>query len=109
MAVHLLADVVGWAATGVFVGSYFFTRAESIRRTQMAGALMWLVYGLLIGAYPVIVANVLVFGAAAWSLARAARAKPECVSGGLRLAAGISSTRRPARAPSPTAPPGPVA
>jgi hypothetical protein len=72
---HLLADSVGWAATGVFVGSYFFTRAEAIRRAQMAGALMWLVYGLLIGAYPVIVANVLVFGAAAWSLARAGRAK----------------------------------
>ena len=73
---HLLADGIGWAATGVFVGSYFFTRAEAIRRTQMAGALMWLAYGVLIGAYPVIVANVLVFGAAAWSLARASRANP---------------------------------
>jgi hypothetical protein len=72
---HMLADGVGWAATGVFVGSYFFTRAESIRRTQMAGALMWLVYGLMISAYPVIVANVLVFGAAAWSLARSAPVK----------------------------------
>ncbi len=72
---HMLADGIGWAATGVFVGSYFFTRAESIRRTQMAGALMWLAYGVLIGAYPVIVANVLVFAAAAWSLARASRAK----------------------------------
>ena len=73
---HLLADGVGWAATIVVVASCFFTRAESIRRTQMAGALMWLAYGVLIGAYPVIVANVLVFGAAAWSLARASRAKP---------------------------------
>ena len=74
-AAHFLVDGVGWAATGVFVGSYFFTRAQAIRRTQMAGALMWLVYGLLINAYPVIVANVLVFGAAAWSLARAEQSK----------------------------------
>jgi len=66
---QLLVDGIGWAATGVFVGSYFFARAGAIRRTQMAGALLWLVYGLLINAYPVIVANVLVFGAAAWSLA----------------------------------------
>ncbi len=67
---HLLVDGVGWAATSIFVGSYFFTRAEAIRRTQMAGALMWLFYGVLIRSTPVIVANVLVFGAAAWSLAR---------------------------------------
>ena len=71
---HFLADGVGWVATSVFVGSYFFTRAEAIRRTQMAGALIWLV-GLLLNAYPVIVANVLVFGAAAWSLARTERSK----------------------------------
>ena len=74
-AEHLCVDSVGWAATSVFVGSYFFARAEAIKRTQMAGALMWLAYGLLINAYPVIVANVLVFGAAAWSLARTERSK----------------------------------
>jgi hypothetical protein len=106
---HPFADGVGWAATGVFVGSYFFTRAENIRRTQMAGALMWLAYGLLIGAYPVIVANVLVFGAAAWSLARTERSKTASVSGARRRAEGTSSTRHPGRAPSPAAHPGPAA
>jgi hypothetical protein len=30
---------------------------------------MWAAYGLLIGASPVVVANLLVFGAAAWTLA----------------------------------------
>jgi hypothetical protein len=72
---HPLVDGVGWVATGVFVCSYFFTRATAIRRTQMAGALLWLAYGVLIGAYPVIVANVLVFGAAAWSLARSEQSR----------------------------------
>jgi hypothetical protein len=62
-----MIDYLGWAATGVFVGSYFFSRAEVLRRVQMAGAVMWVVYGLLIGAYPVVVANLLVLAAAAWT------------------------------------------
>jgi hypothetical protein len=37
---------------------------------QMLGALMWVVYGLFIGASPVVAANLLVFGAAAWTLMR---------------------------------------
>jgi hypothetical protein len=60
-----MTEYLGWAATGVFVGSYFFSRADRLRRMQMAGALMWVAYGLLIGAYPVVVANVLVLVAAA--------------------------------------------
>jgi hypothetical protein len=36
----------------------------------MTGALMWVLYGLLIEAYPVVVANLLVFGAAAWTITR---------------------------------------
>lgn len=60
-----LADCVGWSATAVFVSSYFFDRAAAIRRVQMAGAAVWLTYGLLLQSYPVIVSNVLVIGAAA--------------------------------------------
>ena len=37
------------------------------------GALLWLVYGLLIRAMPVVAANALVFAAAAWTDARARR------------------------------------
>jgi uncharacterized protein with PQ loop repeat len=37
---------------------------------QMIGALLWITYGVLISASPVIVANVLVFSAAAWTLFR---------------------------------------
>jgi uncharacterized protein with PQ loop repeat len=36
----------------------------------MLGALLWVVYGMLIRASPVIVANVLVFSAAAWTTLR---------------------------------------
>jgi len=62
-------EYLGWAATAVFVASYFCGRPQMLKRVQMAGALMWAAYGLLIGASPVVVANLLVFGAAAWTLA----------------------------------------
>jgi len=63
-------EAIGWIATAVFVGSYFCARPATLRRMQMAGALIWIGYGLAIRALPVIVANVLVFGAAATSLVR---------------------------------------
>lgn len=63
-------EYLGWAATAVFVGSYFCSRSDALKRLQMLGALMWAAYGFLIGASPVIAANLLVFGAAAWTLAR---------------------------------------
>jgi hypothetical protein len=63
-------QTLGWVATGVFVASYFFTRASSLRAAQMAGALLWIVYGFLIDSKPVIAANALVFAAAAWTAAR---------------------------------------
>jgi hypothetical protein len=68
-----LVEALGWAATAVFVGSYFFTRAEVLVRVQMVGAVMWVAYGLLMGAPPVVVANVLVLGAAAWKARQAQR------------------------------------
>ena len=67
----MLVEYLGWAATAVFVGSYFCRRVEVLRGVQMVGALMWVAYGLLIGASPVVVANLLVVGAAAWTAARA--------------------------------------
>ena len=63
-----MTEYLGWAATAVFVGSYFSRNAGSIRRVQMIGALMWTAYGAVIQAYPVVVANLLVFLAAAWTM-----------------------------------------
>jgi len=61
---------LGWAATAVFIASYFFTRPAMLRAVQMVGALMWVTYGALIGAPPVVVANVLVLAAAGWTAFR---------------------------------------
>jgi hypothetical protein len=65
-----MTDLLGWIATAVFVGSYFFKRPALLRAAQMSGAALWIVYGVMIGAVPVIVANGLVFAAAAWTLLR---------------------------------------
>jgi hypothetical protein len=65
------ADFVGWLATGVFVSSYFCKSSAALRSLQMAGAMLWAGYGIIIGASPVIVANTLVFAAAAWTTMRA--------------------------------------
>jgi hypothetical protein len=63
-------ESLGWLATAVFVSSYFFARGAALRRAQIAGAALWIVYGLALGAAPVVVANALVAGAAAWTARR---------------------------------------
>lgn len=66
-----MTETLGWIATAVFVSSYFFKRPALLRAAQMVGACLWILYGAIIGAIPVVVANGLVFGAAAWTLLRA--------------------------------------
>jgi Bacterial inner membrane protein len=68
----MTVDWLGWTATAVFFASYFCRRPQMLRVVQMCGSILWGVYGLLIGATPVVVANVLVCGAAAWTLLRQA-------------------------------------
>jgi inner membrane protein len=72
-----MTEVLGWVATAVFVSSYFFKRPALLRAAQMLGACLWIVYGAVIGAIPVVVANGLVFAAAAWTLVRARSAPAE--------------------------------
>ena len=66
-------EYLGWLATAVFVGSYLCKRPESLKRVQMVGASMWVVYGLLIRATPVVAANLLVLAAAGWAVMKGAR------------------------------------
>jgi hypothetical protein len=68
-----MTDWLGWVATAIFVGSYFFSRPALLRATQMLGAALWIAYGVLIAAIPVVVANALVLAAAAWTLVRPRR------------------------------------
>jgi hypothetical protein len=65
-----MTEYLGWVATAVFVASYFFKRPETLRHVQMTGALIWVGYGVLIAAPPVVAANLLVLAAAAWTLTK---------------------------------------
>ena len=58
---------VGWLATAVFAVSYFVPGISALRKIQAAAACLWIVYGIRIGAMPVIAANVIVAGAALYS------------------------------------------
>ena len=43
---------LGWIATALFVGSYFFVRPVALRTMQILGATLWVIYGALIGSLP---------------------------------------------------------
>ncbi len=75
----VVVEALGWAATATFAGSYLAKRPEMLVRVQIAGALMWAVYGVLVRSAPVIAANVLVVAAAAWK-ARTSRPRDASTS-----------------------------
>jgi hypothetical protein len=62
-----MAALLGWVATAVFTTSYFFRRASTLTKIQAAAACLWIIYGMKIGAFPVVVANLFVAGAALYS------------------------------------------
>jgi hypothetical protein len=72
-----LTQSLGWVATAVFVGSYYFRRPATLRIAQMCGAALWILYGVFIHATPVIAANVLVCAAAAWTMFSETRCPPD--------------------------------
>jgi hypothetical protein len=69
---------IGWVATATFAASYFFRKPAALRRVQALAALLWIGYGVIIHAVPVIVANVVVAAVATYSSLR--REGPEAES-----------------------------
>ena len=53
-------DWIGWVATAAFASSYLCKGTNSLRRVQAGAATLWVIYGLIIHAFPVVVANVVV-------------------------------------------------
>lgn len=58
---------VGWVATALFASSYFFKQPMALRRVQAGAASLWVIYGLIIHAFPVVVANLVVASLALYS------------------------------------------
>ena len=69
-----MLDSIGWVATAIFASSYFFKRPGTLRRIQALAAVLWIGYGILIHALPVIVANLVVAAVAVYSSFRSAEA-----------------------------------
>jgi len=59
-----MIDSLGWLATAVFATSYVSRDATTMRRIQGLAACLWAGYGALIHSLPLIVANLIVAGAA---------------------------------------------
>jgi hypothetical protein len=62
-----MLNLIGWIATAILASSYFCRDATTLRRVQAGGALLWMAYGIAIHALPVVVANLIVAGAAVYS------------------------------------------
>jgi hypothetical protein len=58
---------IGWIATAAFGVSYFAKTPKALRLVQACAALLWIAYGFIIHAMPVVVANAIVAGAAVYS------------------------------------------
>jgi hypothetical protein len=65
-----MRDCVGWVATGLFALSYFAKNRQGLLGLQILAASVWVGYGLLLRAGPVVVANVVVIGAATYTVLR---------------------------------------
>ncbi len=61
---------LGWLATAVFTCSYLVKKPSQLRLIQAAGAALWISYGLVIHAVPVVIANTLVAAGAVWATIR---------------------------------------
>jgi hypothetical protein len=61
---------IGWVATAVFGSSYCFKNPVALRRVQGAAAILWVIYGAVIHALPVVVANLIVASMALYSASR---------------------------------------
>ena len=65
-----MGAALGWVATAAFSASYFARRPAVLRCIQAGAACLWIAYGLEIGAMPVVVANLIVAGAALFTIYR---------------------------------------
>jgi hypothetical protein len=60
-------DWIGWTATALFLLSYRCRSQSKLRLTQAAAALLWVVYGAMLQAVPIVVANLLVTAVAVYT------------------------------------------
>jgi hypothetical protein len=90
---QLTPDWIGWLATAIFLVSYSCKDQGKLRRVQALAAVLWVVYGSILHAVPIVVANLLVAGVALYSsLVGSAAAKRQA---GKSPEAGLSRATAP--------------
>jgi inner membrane protein len=72
---QLTPDWIGWLATALFLASYFCKDQRNLRRIQGLAAVLWVAYGTILHAIPIVVANLLVAGVALYSSTRSGAPK----------------------------------
>lgn len=68
-------DWIGWLATVIFLASYSCKDQGRLRRVQAVAALVWVIYGVILHAVPLVVANLLVAFVAVYSSLAGHRAR----------------------------------
>ena len=63
-------ELCGWISTGMFACSYLLRSARALLLLQLASACLGLVYGLAVGAMPLVVANAVIVASAGYKIAR---------------------------------------
>lgn len=53
-------SLLGWSASAVFALSYFIRDPIRLRLVQAVAAVLWTLYGVVLHATPIIVANIVV-------------------------------------------------
>jgi uncharacterized protein with PQ loop repeat len=56
----LITNVIGYMAPATLVVSFFFKNIRILRSINTVGCILFVAYGLLISAYPVVVANLII-------------------------------------------------
>ena len=74
---NLVIDVVGYVASALIVLSITQKSILRLRLLGLVGALVFLVYSVAIGAYPIAVVNVIAAGVHGWYLRKLIRRKHE--------------------------------
>lgn len=62
-----MLEWIGWVATAMFAVSYLCKQPVQLRLVQALAAVLWIGYGMMIGAAPVVVANLVVACMAGYS------------------------------------------
>src|SRR5262249_9177282 len=88
-----MLDLLGWVATAIFASSYFCKRSITLRIMQAVAAVVWMGYGIIIHALPIIVANISVAFMAGYSAWRERENLSGDASPGLREQIGVSEAK----------------